>query len=189
MQFDDISLPTKQNRDFRLRIYRNIPGIEYVSVLYLPIKNINNIIPIRIHSSCFTGDILHSLRCDCREQLDISINYICDKNEGIIIYLPQEGRGIGLINKIKYYKLKKKGINTYNANKLLNLPIDNRKYDFCIDIINDFNIKNIELLTVNPDKINIFNNTSFNIIYKNITGTKNKYNEKYLYYKMLYFQV
>ena len=190
MQYDDISLPTKYNKNFRLRMYTNIPNIEYVSVLYLPIKNKDNIIPVRIHSSCFTGDILHSLRCDCREQLDISINYICEKNEGLIIYLPQEGRGIGLINKIKAYKLQESDINTFEANLLLDLPIDNRKYDFCVDILKDFSIKNVEILTSNPEKVNIFNNVYFkNIIVKNITGNKNEFNEKYLDDKQLFFDI
>lgn len=189
MIYEDISLPTKRDDRFRVRLYYDIPQLEYALVLYLPIDNINDTIPVRIHSACFTGDVLKSLKCDCCDQLDKSIEYISKQNKGMIIYLPQEGRGIGLINKIRAYKIQEGGIDTYEANKILNLPPDNRDYGICLDIIRNFGIRNIELLTNNPDKIKTFNNALDieGFSYKNIVGERNVYNIKYLNDKSTFF--
>ena len=189
MIYEDISLPTKRDDRFRVRLYYDIPQLEYALVLYLPIDNINDTIPVRIHSACFTGDVLKSLKCDCCDQLDKSIEYISKQNKGMIIYLPQEGRGIGLINKIRAYKIQEGGADTYEANKILNLPPDNRDYGVCLDIIRNFGIRNIELLTNNPDKIKTFNreHTLEGFSYKNIVGGRNVYNIKYLNDKSTFF--
>lgn len=188
MIYEDIALPTKKNDRFRLRIYYDFPQLEYALVLYLPI-NINETIPIRIHSACFTGDVMKSLKCDCGDQLDKSIDYISKQNNGMIIYLPQEGRGIGIINKIRAYKLQEEGLDTYEANKFLDLPTDNRNYSICKDIIRDFGIRNIELLTNNPDKIKtlLYDKSLDSFSYKNIVGKRNKYNIKYLNDKGVFF--
>lgn len=189
MKFEDISLPTKHNKNFRLRVYYEIPQLEYAMVLYLPIENINDTIPIRIHSSCFTGDVLQSLKCDCSDQLNKSIEYINKRNKGLLIYLPQEGRGIGIINKIRAYKIQEDGFDTYEANKILDLPLDNRDYSVCVDILRDFGITNIELLTNNPDKIKaLYNSKSLKgFSYKNIIGDRNKFNIKYINDKAAFF--
>ena len=153
MKFEDIPFPTKYHENFRLRIYYELPKLEYVVVVYLNLNPIN-VIPVRIHSACLTGDIFHSLKCDCYDQLDQSLQYISHINMGMVIYLPQEGRGIGLVNKIKAYKLQNKGLNTYEANVKLNLPIDNRDYNICAVILEDLGIRMIELITNNPNKLN-----------------------------------
>ena len=189
MRFEDISFPTKHNVNFRLRVYYNIPDLEYAVVLYLPIKNIDETMPLRIHSACLTGDVLHSLRCDCGDQLDKSFEHMNKKKRGIIIYLPQEGRGIGLVNKIKAYSLQGIGLNTFEANKKLDLPVDNRSYDICIDILRDFGIRNIELLTNNPHKIKTFYDSKYieGFSYRNIVGERNKFNIKYINDKREFF--
>jgi len=189
MIYEDISLPTRDDERFRLRLYYNIPQLEYALVLYIPINNINETIPVRIHSACFTGDVMKSLRCDCGDQLDKSIEYIKKQNKGMVIYLPQEGRGIGIVNKIRAYKLQEGGLDTYEANKFLDLPTDNRDYGVCKDIIRDFGIRSIELLTNNPDKIKTFfyDKSLESFSYKNIVGKRNKYNIKYLNDKGLFF--
>ena len=110
-------------------------------------------VPVRIHSECLTGDVFGSKRCDCRDQLLRSLVYLGDEPFGMLIYLRQEGRGIGLLNKIKAYSLQDEGYDTVEANLKLGLPADNRDYSFAVEVINYFNIKSIKLMANNPLKI------------------------------------
>lgn len=107
---------------------------------------------VRIHSECMTGDVFASLRCDCGEQLDQSMK-MTGKDGGVVIYLRQEGRGIGLINKMKAYNLQDQGLNTAEANVHLGFEIDERDYGIAIDILRDLNITSVLLMTNNPDKL------------------------------------
>jgi GTP cyclohydrolase II len=109
--------------------------------------------PVRIHSECHTGDIWFSLRCDCREQLEASLNYVNSKKRGVIIYLRQEGRGIGLLNKLKAYDLQDRGLDTVDANNHLGLPTDARSYEAAAEIIRLLGIESVALITNNPEKI------------------------------------
>jgi GTP cyclohydrolase II len=109
--------------------------------------------PVRIHSECHTGDIWFSLRCDCREQLEASLNYINSQERGVVIYLRQEGRGIGLLNKLKAYDLQDRGYDTVDANNHLGLPTDARSYEAAAEIIRLLGIESVALITNNPDKI------------------------------------
>ena len=188
MKFEDIPFPTKYHENFRLRIYYELPKLEYVVVLYLNLNPIN-VVPVRIHSACLTGDIFHSLKCDCYDQLDQSLQYISRINMGMVIYLPQEGRGIGLVNKIKAYKLQNKGLNTYEANVKLNLPIDNRDYSICAEILEDFGIRMIELITNNPNKLNsLYRSSKISYIKeRRLNIQPNKYSVKYMKDKESFF--
>jgi len=107
----------------------------------------------RVHSECLTGDSLFSLRCDCGSQLAFALNEIKQKGQGILIYLRQEGRGIGLVEKIKAYHLQDQGDDTYDANVKLGHPADNRSYGMLGDVYKNFGITKIDLMTNNPDKI------------------------------------
>ena len=143
-----VNMPT-QYGEFKLDAYIDINGAEHLMIYN---KKENNM-PVRIHSSCITGDIFHSARCDCGEQLNNAMRYI-ENNGGAILYLFQEGRGIGLINKLKAYELIEQGYDTVSANVALGFDADLRTYEVAAHILKYNNIDTIQLLTNNPDKIN-----------------------------------
>ncbi|MBL7775419.1 MAG: GTP cyclohydrolase II [Saprospiraceae bacterium] len=109
-------------------------------------------VPVRIHSECMTGDVFGSRRCDCGEQLEASLRLAAQRG-GVVVYLRQEGRGIGLINKLKAYNLQDVGLNTAEANTHLGFDVDARQYACAIAILQDLKIKNVEIITNNPDKV------------------------------------
>jgi GTP cyclohydrolase II len=112
----------------------------------------SNPVNVRFHSECITGEVFHSQKCECGQQLDSAMKYM-QENGGIIIYLRQEGRNIGIINKLKAYSLQEKGFDTVAANLELGLPADDRNFDIAIEILNILDVKSINLLTNNPEKV------------------------------------
>jgi 3,4-dihydroxy 2-butanone 4-phosphate synthase/GTP cyclohydrolase II len=120
-------------------------------------------VAVRIHSECMTGDVFGSRRCDCGEQLDAAMQ-IAAAQGGVVIYLRQEGRGIGLINKLKAYNLQDEGLNTIDANTHLGFEADTRQYEAAIAMLKDLGIRQIELITNNPDKVNALKKSEIEIV-------------------------
>ncbi len=145
------SIPTKYGV-FLLSVYRSKPDNKEHVVLTMG-KIDQDPVLVRVHSQCLTGDTLLSLRCDCREQLHKAMEFIARKGAGLIFYLNQEGRDVGLTNKIKAYALQEQGQDTSQANLSLGLPEDGRSYLVAIMILKKLGISRINLLTNNPDKI------------------------------------
>jgi GTP cyclohydrolase II len=150
-----------------------INHVEHVVFVKGEVKNKNNVLT-RVHSECITGDLFGSKHCDCGYQLDLTYELMSKREEGIIIYLKNhEGRGIGLTNKIKAYKIQEEQkLNTIDANLYLNLESDYRNYDDASSILKDLNVKTIELLTNNPDKIEKLKDYTSKITSLNTIPTK-----------------
>ncbi|UOE40793.1 GTP cyclohydrolase II [Chryseobacterium suipulveris] len=118
---------------------------------------------VRFHSECITGEVFHSRKCECGQQLDAAMKYT-HENGGIIVYLRQEGRNIGIINKLRAYSLQEKGLDTVEANVKLGLPADDRDFDAAIEILNILGVKEINLLTNNPEKMKVVRKSNIRLI-------------------------
>ena len=148
----DAKLPTDQG-DFRIRVFHDAEsGLDHVALTLGEMGGPNPVL-VRVHSECLTGDAFGSLRCDCGPQLNAAIRQIQEVGWGCIVYLRQEGRGIGLHAKIQAYNLQDKGADTVEANLLLGHPADARDYSIASKIIKAVGIHNVCLLTNNPDKV------------------------------------
>ena len=157
-----------------------IENKEYIAIIKGNIRNKENV-SVRLHSECLTGDVFGSKRCDCQEQLHRSLNEIEKKGEGLVIYLRQEGRGIGILNKLKAYKLQDKGYDTVEANHQLGFQDDLRDYAVAAQIIKDLEIKTISLKTNNPLKIEGLKKYGINVVSREEIEIKsNEFDRKYL---------
>lgn len=142
---------------------------------------------VRFHSECLTGEVFHSKKCECGQQLETAMKYM-QEHGGIIVYLRQEGRNIGIINKLKAYALQEKGLDTVEANLQLGLPADDRDFSIAIDILNELDVKEINLLTNNPEKIKAVEESNIKLNHRvPLQIAANENSEGYLKTKKEYF--
>ena len=155
-------------------------GKEHVALTFGEIDSTQAILG-RIHSECLTGDALFSLRCDCGFQLQTAMQNVAEKGQGFILYLRQEGRGIGLLNKIRAYELQDAGANTVEANERLGFKADMRQYDMILPMLQKIGVTKVNLMTNNPRKVVAMQNAGIEVVERvPLQGGKNRYNEDYL---------
>jgi GTP cyclohydrolase II len=152
-RYSEADVPTEYGT-FRIVVYRDSsdPNVEHCAIVKGDVGGVQDLL-IRVHSECFTGEALHSLKCDCREQLDEALRIISEKNVGAVLYLRQEGRGIGLGNKIRAYALQQQGVDTVDANLRLGFEADARKYHVASAMLHDLEVVSVRVLTNNPAKV------------------------------------
>jgi 3,4-dihydroxy 2-butanone 4-phosphate synthase/GTP cyclohydrolase II len=176
----EIFMPTEYG-DFQLFLYRATPDQQqHLALVKGPIDPLKPAL-VRVHSECFSGDIFGSKRCDCGDQLQMALRQIQESQHGVLVYMRQEGRGIGLAAKIHAYKLQEEGLDTVEANKKLGYPMDLRDYGVGAQILFDLGVRQLRLLTNNPRKIVGLEGFGMEVVERLPLSTPaNKHNEKYL---------
>ncbi len=158
---------------------------EHVALVFGPVRGRRDLL-VRVHSECITSEVFGSLKCDCKEQLDAAMAAVARAGAGAVLYLRQEGRGIGLANKIRAYALQSDGHDTVDANRLLGLPDDARRYDVAVDMLEHLGVASVRLLTNNPAKVRALRKLGVDVVGRTpIVVAPNQHSARYLEAKRL----
>jgi GTP cyclohydrolase II len=178
--YSEAEVPTDYGA-FRVVVYReDNSDVEHCAIVTGEIRAQDDVLA-RVHSECFTGEVLHSLKCDCREQLDQALERIAAVGRGVVLYLRQEGRGIGLGNKIRAYALQEEeGADTVDANRLLGFADDLRRYNVATSILHECDIRSVRLLTNNPEKVQALRESGLEVERVPVHIDAHSHNEGYL---------
>ena len=178
----DGPVPLEEAEDARFVCFREANGIlEHVAILIGTREHWPDPVPVRLHSACLTGDLFGSLRCDCGQQLRGSLRVFAARGGGVLLYLAQEGRGIGLGNKLRAYALQQRGLDTVDADCTLGFGADERRYDAAVEMLRHLRIERIQLLTNNPEKVRALQAAGINVVDRlPLYGTLNRHNLPYV---------
>ncbi len=166
----------------RFILFRETTGLrEHVAILVGERKDWSDPLPVRLHSACLTGDLFGSLRCDCGEQLRLGLQMIAESGGGVLLYLAQEGRSIGLANKLRAYSIQERGLDTVDADCALGFGADERNYDVAIEMLRHLEIGRVELLTNNPEKVRALEEGGVEVAARrSLHGELNRHNLPYV---------
>jgi len=178
----DAPVPLEEAEDARFILFRETPSLlEHVAILIGDSAAWPDPVPVRLHSACLTGDLFGSLRCDCGEQLHGSLRYFAEKGGGVLLYLAQEGRGIGLGNKLRAYTMQQEGLDTIEADGSLGFGPDERRYEAAVKILAELGVERVQLLTNNPEKLEAVERGGIEVAdRRGIHGTLNPHNLPYM---------
>jgi len=178
----DAEIPLSHAERAKFVMFREADGMrEHIAIVIGEPGEWNDAVPVRLHSACLTGDLFGSLRCDCGEQLRESVRTIDERGGGVLLYLAQEGRGIGLANKLRAYTLQDGGLDTMDADQVLGFGEDERTYGIALEMLEQLEIARIELLTNNPDKIAAMDQGGVEVVNRRgVYGKLTKQNRRYL---------
>lgn len=175
-------LPTRYG-PFTIHVFREGEGEtakEHVAMVFGTVAG-GEAVPVRVHSECMTSEVFGSLKCDCREQLEFALAEVARRGAGAVLYLRQEGRGIGLTNKIRAYELQSHGHDTVDANRLLGLPDDAREYHVAREMLEHLQVRSVSLLTNNPDKVHKMTELGITVVERlPVVITPNAFSQGYL---------
>jgi GTP cyclohydrolase II len=178
----DGSVPLAEAEDARFMCFREANGLlEHVAIVIGNRETWPDPVPVRLHSACLTGDLFGSLRCDCGEQLRGSLRIFAEGGGGVLLYLDQEGRGLGLGNKLRAYLLQQEGLDTIDADGTLGFGADERRYDAAVEILRHLRIDRVRLLTNNPEKVRALQEGGIRVMGRQpLYGTLNRHNVQYV---------
>jgi len=182
-RYAEADVPTEYGvvRTVVYRVGESVPPEEHVALVVGDVGSGDEPVLARVHSECWTGEVMRSRKCDCRDQLDLALQAVTERGRGVVVYLRQEGRGIGLGNKVRAYALQQEGVDTVDANRILGFADDARRYDVAAAILRDLGVRSVVLMTNNPSKVRGLVDGGIAVAERvALKGESNEHNAEYL---------